>query len=202
MAAAGALGCGEADEMESGIPPWHMWGNSLVIGPAVAGGGAAASQAVQQQLIRVGYRRPETWHWVFGAKLLAGPNLPLLGNQATVLVLFDLTLGIGRSNILIPGFESYLFAWSGPANAPIGELKYSTQVFGPNRIDNPVASEIRDNTIAEVVSQDIQLGCRVIHQSTTAGSTATVEVHAQFAPKTHVRPEWYRTPARFPGAEG
>lgn len=184
----------------SGIPPWHMWGNTQVIGNLVAGGGAAASQRVQQQLIRVGYKRPETWHWCFSAKLISGPDFGP-GGVGTVLVNFDLTIGVGRSMVILPAFESYLFAWNGIA-APINRLKYSTSVFGPNRIDDPNVLETRDNFIDQITAEDIQLGCTIAHQSTTAGTVASVEVSAHFAPKTHLRPSWFREPAQFHGGEG
>lgn len=173
-----------------GTEPWLLWGNTQVL-TARSSGGSQASLAAQSQLCKVSYKRPDTWHWFFAAKLLDGPALPLVGQNAQLTVSFDLTIGVGRSNLTIPAFEQYQFRWSGIAPFPVGQMKYSTAVFGPNRIDQPGVGETRDNFIDQVTSQDIQIGCRVLHTSTITGSVCTVEVDAHFAPKHHLRPEWF-----------
>lgn len=195
-----------------GPPPWLLWGNTQEI-TAFATGGASAPIPVSGQLAKISYKRPETWHWVFEARLLDGPVLPALGSHASVQILFDLTVGVGRSSVTLVAFEQFVIRWHGPANPPIGTQVFSTSVFGPNRIIDPLITpnEVRDNFIDQITAEDIQLACRVIHQSTIAGTEAKVEVDAHFAPKNHIRPEWLGTAAgtrssgsgipRFPAGE-
>jgi hypothetical protein len=190
----------------AGIAPWHMWGNTQTM-TAANSPATQAAQATTSQLVRIGYKRPETWHWLFAAKLLSGPDMGA-GNHASVQVFFDLTVGIGRSMIRIPGFESFVFRWDGPAPGgtfPQDRQLYSTSCIGPNRIfvnppGVPTPSEIVSSTIDEIVAQDLQLSCRLFFDITGGGSTpVVVEVQAQFSPKTHLRPEWHMH--LFPGAE-
>jgi hypothetical protein len=186
----------------AGIPPWHLWGNTQTMS-AINAPATAAAVATTSQLVRIGYKRPETWHWMFAAKLLSGPDMGA-GNHAAVVVYFDLTVGIGRSMIRLPGFEQFVFRWDGISAFPQDQQAYSTASLGPNRVlvtpGPPSASEINANPIDEIVAQDIQLGCRLFFDITGGGSTpVVVEVQAQFAPKTHIRPEWHMH--LFPGAE-
>lgn len=194
-----------------GIPPWHLWGNSQVI--ACSDTIVQSNAGNEGQLIRIAYGRPETWQFLFAARLLEGTQAPAdTGN--TVNVQFDLTTGIGRSQIIIPAFELYRFAWgrAGSAqNAPIGSMKWSSQSLGMRRLDPAFpATPVSDpddwdadgrslsNPVTEIVGQDIQLRCIVTAASLTS-VTAKVEVSAQFAPRTHVRPEWWLD--TFPGGE-
>lgn len=221
-------------------PPWHLWGNSETFRVPVQSSAAAARPATSGQLIKVAYGRPETWHWVLAAKLIEGPASPV--NQTQLEVSFDLTVGLGRSAILLSAaqgnvtnqnraFETFFFQWGPVATAfPRGAQLYSTQVLSPNRLfrsDAPFPDQTGNPTAAsdavapafataffpplieQIVAESIQLQCRMTALaapgSASIGQNVTVEVQGMFAPKTHVRPDWFQIgepPAKqFPGKE-
>ncbi len=191
--------------------PWKLWGNEQTITMLnVAGNASPVSPPTQ--LLRVSYKRPETWHWLFSATLLRGPQA-IAGFGAALFVSYNLTVGIGRTAITIPGFELLGFQWAGPLLAPINTQIWSTQSRAPNRIfatPNPAVPV--DSVVDQIVAQDIQMNVTV-----SAGGTGglvgdySVLVAAMMAPKSHVRPDWYipdapdGTPAAiesvFPGDE-
>jgi hypothetical protein len=170
------------------------------------------------QLVKIAYRRPETWHWVFSARVLDGDDA-LVTDPIIVEVHFDLTIGIGRSMVQIPGgygyfdsrndppFESFQFAWGGPGGDPAcprGAQIWSTAVQAPGKsfLNGPVPTK-SPCIVNEIVAQDIQLNCRVIAITFPGGPQglrADIEVSAHFSPKTHLRPEWFKG-GSFPGAE-
>ena len=186
------------------MPPWHLWGDSEIVTLPNASGNTDPGKT--QQLIRISYKRPETWHWLFSASIIQAPDAAA-AQQAAVFVAFDLIAGIGRASQVIQSFETFAWQWNGPINAPVNQVIFSTQVRGPNRVlASPVPAVPIDNVISEITAQDIQLSARVL-VGFTGGLTGTVkvQVNAHFAPKTHIRPDWHmdRTPAeaKFAGAE-
>jgi hypothetical protein len=204
--------------LRSPLPPWHLWGNTQTLIAPVETIGAFRAGSIQQ-LIKVSYKRPDTFHWLFSARLLSGPD-----NTATfftrIFVRFNLTVGIGRSAIQLVSvntpfahraFEEYTFQWGPIGTAFPREAQiYSNQSTAPSRsfqADGPSADGAQ---LTEIVAQDIQLEAQIL-ALTVAGNVAAVgqpvavEVSAQFAPQTHVRPDWYqeRMPPEvsFAGAE-
>src|SRR5882672_3145644 len=117
-----------------GVPPWHMWGGTQSFEVRQQGGGATPLLPTPGQLCRLSYGRPESWHWLFAAKLIAGPDTTAVGEHVTLIVHFDLTVGIGRSVILIPDFEVYTFNWNDGAAFPQDRQIWSSQTSGPNRV--------------------------------------------------------------------
>jgi hypothetical protein len=214
--------------LRSGMTPWHLWGNSQLIEATVQDSAASVRTNSPGQLVKISYKRPETWHWLLAAKLISGPASTTVSTQ--IQVAFDLTVGVGRSVVLMQSagafqdksFESFFFQW-GPVSTlfPRNVQLYSTQVLAPNRMYRseaplpnqdgfPVAGAFVTGppTIEQIVAEDIQLSCRVIALaatgSATIGEKVVVEVSAQFAPVVHVRPDWYRSgpeEVAFPGAE-
>lgn len=206
------------------MPPWHMWGNTQQITTVVQSPTNPLSFS-PGQLLRIGYKRPETWHWVLSAKLVEGQDADLI-DPILVEVHFDLTIGIGRSIVQIPGgksyfdqrndpaFERFNFAWGGPAVGadpvfPRGAQIYSTAVLAPSTsfVNGPVPTK-STAIVQEIVAQDIQMNCRVIALTTPGGShvgkSITVEVSGHFSPKVHVRPDWFRDgaePLQYQGGE-
>lgn len=213
--------------MRSGIPPWHMWGNTQVI--EVNDTFAVNTPATAGQMLRISYLRPETWRWVFFARLLEAREAAA-GESLVVSVGFNLTMGVGRSQITIPNFEQYTWAWGAAAvarNPPLDYFKYSTASNGRMRIDfaelfvppgtqdpwlippgpsggsppnGPTAARSLSNHIDQIVAQDIQLDIAVNCSTFGGPLTAKVEVSAQFSPNVHLRPEWFKG-GRYPGAE-
>jgi hypothetical protein len=207
-----------------GLTPWHLWGNTQRIQVVVQSPTNPLTFS-PGQLLRVAYKRPETWHWVLEARLLEGEDADLI-DPILVEVHYDLTIGIGRSMVQIPGgygyfdqrndppFETFNFAWGGVAVGadpvfPRGASIYSTAVFAPSRsfVNGPVPTK-STAIVNEIVAQDIQLNCRVIALTLPGGSHVgkriTVEVSGHFAPKVHVRPDWVSDGSpdvQFPGNE-
>lgn len=201
----------------NGQPPWHMWGNSQRIEMFLPSTSGNSSEVQRGQLTRVAYGRPETWHWLFTARLLeaddADPDEPL-----QLAIIWELTVGIGRSMQQNLGFDGWNILWGTPSTptdqAPVGRLLWATQTFQPT-LNRTIFSADPDteppNVIDEIVAQDIQLNVRAALVSPVTPRTnnkrAVLEVGAQWAPKSHIRPDWYQqdqgTPpeAQFPGQE-
>lgn len=194
---------GEQPWLRGNVSPWHMWGTIETLTIPITGGDTTITT---QQLSRVNYRRPETWHWLFFARLVQGPT-PVGEGQATVAaVFFDLTVGLGRASVTLPGFEAFRFAWTAPSPPPPPtEPKWSTTAVRPERGFPP--GDEPDYTIFQMVAEDIQCSCRVGvgSQEFPQAVPVIIEVGAFFAPKNHIRPDWLQldvpVEAQFPGAE-
>lgn len=177
-----------------------MWGNSQPIEATIQDSNSTNRGASPGQLVRINYRRPESWHWMFAAKLMQGPNADpaaLLGIQ--VEVAFDLIVGVGRSQISVDAggsaagsvfqggktFERFFFTWGdGPSKLfPVAANLYSTEVLAPNRtfrtnppfpnqdgFPTPGDFVTGPSKISQIVAQDIQVNCRVIALSGPPGT--------------------------------
>lgn len=207
------------------MPPWHMWGNTLQIDTAVQSPTNPITFATGQ-LVRIAYKRPETWHWVFAVKLIDGPDADAV-DGISLRVFFDLTIGIGRSMVQIPAsgvfnnqnndrsFDAFELAWGGPTvgiqtTFPRNAQLYGTATQSYKQVLAGLAPTATTPTalVDQIVAQDIQLNCRVLAITTPGspfiGGVVRAEVSAHFAPKTHVRPDWFREgpePAQYQGGE-
>lgn len=157
--------------------------------------GAVTQPAVTQQLARVQYKRPDSWHWLFAAKLLDAPAAPA-GEFVYVKVVFDLTIGIGRAQQTLQNFETFEWLWFDGVQPPYSEQRYSTQAISPPRLvdtTTPPFAPLESSRlpITQIVAQDIQLGATVSATRSLGAGTALVEASAFFSPRTHVRPEWH-----------
>jgi hypothetical protein len=207
LALAVALGCGarsgldfdpECSEVDmstagaagGGVAPWHLWGSTQpVIMNLVAGTGVASGQ----QVARISYKRPDNWTFFFSLVVLDVQKPP--PDAFSLDCFFDLTLGVGRSSVTIPGFEHFRFDF--PGAVPLGQPLYSTQVIGPPRIPASTA----ENIIRDFPAQDIQLAVRSIASLGGFGTgSATAAVSGFFSPRTHVRPDWCT--GSFAGEQG
>jgi len=171
------------------LPPWHLWGGTETI---IAPFASVATRSAGKQLAKVSYRRPESWHWFFAAKLIDGPTA--VANSVSIG--FDVILGVGRASVLIPAFVFLQFDWAGAA-VPRGATKFVTQAVGSDPVGGTGTS-----IISEIPAQDIQLSATVTNFFGPAA--ATVEVSGFWAPKNHIRPDWYLDApgeAMFAGAE-
>lgn len=205
-----ARSAGDQPWLRAGTPPWHMWGNGQTLDFTLASGNFATQQL--GQLIKVAYGRPVTWRWLFTARLRSVSPTPPVGTDLAVQLAWELTVGIGRSMQQHPAFDvwNYLIPGGGPQSAGI---LWATQAIQPSSLGRFNAAGVIDptpppNVITEIVAQDIQLNVRANLLLSGAGVgypyTATLEVGAQFAPLSHIRPDWFLDgPAeqRFPGAE-
>jgi len=190
------------------LAPWHMWGGDriLTVNPSTRLPGDPV------QLARINYARPETWSFFLGARILGG-DTPTTG--ATILTLgFDIMVGTGRSLFqsqapaalggFVTAFSS--FTWSVPIGSVPGtqpsNAKYVTQITGPQLDDTAAAPGVRE-PIQWLAAQDIQCSVRVLDYLVGAASTPGVRVQASayFAPRSHVRPEWFGKSPEFRGEE-
>lgn len=198
--------------LKSPMPPWHLWGNTQRLDLELPVG--VFNPLVQQgQLTRISYSRPETWHWLFTARLIHADDAEPL-EQLQLTIVWELTVGIGRSVQINGGFDNYNISWGTPLTptdaAPNGRLIWTTETFqappGRNQFIAPAVEPL--NRIDSIVAQDIQLNVRAALLSPvfprTVAKSATVEIGAQWSPRTHVRPDWYLdgpTELRFAGSE-
>lgn len=212
-----------------GSPPWHLWGNTQQITTIVtlpfSTTGRPADPGIGQ-LIKVSYKRPTSWNWIFSSKLISGANSNSLTENVLIQVDFELTIGIGRSFIqtqpenitglgsstdFSPPFERHSFLYG--SQYPKGAQIWSTKAQSPSRtfiapVVGPQPTPDPPTLIDTIVAQDIQLVARVFASSpipnVALGFPVVVEVSAQFAPVVHVRPDWFRDDGdelRFGGNE-
>jgi len=152
-----------------------------------------------QQLARIDYARPESWHFLFWAQL--NEYVGLGGSKCDLY--FDLILGLGRSSVKLDNFEHFVFENAG--TPPVrGQTIYSTQAQGPLRF----AGDTTPNLLDDFPAQSVNVNARaVVNIGSGALIVADLTVAAMFAPKSHIRPEWFITAApalnssRFRGGE-
>jgi hypothetical protein len=185
----------------AGVPPWHMWGGHQTMAiPQSAGGASSPLVPTPGQVTRISYGRPETWRWMFGCKLLAGPDTTAIGQHVSLGIHFDLSIGIGRSVMLIPDFELYQFNWDDGQAFPQDRFVWSSQSITPGRTFVAPATSTNPGVCDHFVAQDIQCTVRCFLQELSIPSApVTVELSALFAPNVHLRPEWHLH--TFPGGE-
>lgn len=188
----------QANALLSGNPPWHLWGNGDNVSVRTPGSGLAFG-TFTKQLNKVGYGRPDTWHWMFAARLLSA-NPGTATADVELRVLWSVTVGIGRYSFTLPTFDQFLWTWAAAGPAPVGNVRWSTSTDAGNK--NPAVPAA--NPVYELVAQDIQVAAEVRLLCADA-QAVTVELGAFWAPKSHVRPDWFLLDApiqqQFPGAE-
>lgn len=179
-----------------GYPPWLMWGTSHQIRATTTLG--AGTQVYSQQMARVDYARPDSWHFLFWAQVNNFQGL--FGSYCNLY--FDLILGLGRSAVTLAAFETFKFEHGGTPPAK-GLTVFSTQAQGPLRYTGDVVP----NLIDDFPAQSINCVARAeVGIGSGASILADLTVNVAFAPKTHVRPEWFRSggpvdTTRFRGGE-
>lgn len=180
--------------VRAGVPPWHMWGNSQVIGPVVAETTDTTAPQLTGQLVKVAYKRPDTWHWVFAARIIDAP-VPGVAGEAEIEVFFDVIVGVGRAQVKLEAFERFRWQWLG-LDQPPRQTMWTSSALTPALdyiIVGPVSEPdpLTKRRVDQIVAQDVQVSCRVRFFNDTGLGTATVEVSGFMAPKTHVRADWF-----------
>jgi len=167
-----------------------------------------------QQIARINYKRPETWSFWFGGQLTGGTT-NTTGSNIRASMQFDLFLGVGRS---VFGTKQKIeptapvnrvafarFEWVVPPGDTPGQVvnntKYTTQVRTP-----PLDDDLIDSfqLIEWFPSSDIQCEVQFITQIDGLNHVVQGEASAYFAPRSHVRPDWFQRAteqARFRGSE-
>lgn len=189
-------GCCEETEMgNKGMPPWHMWGDTQTLDVQSVAAFTGNQPFATQQMVRINYKRPETWRWWFTATIAGGNT----NAGATLVVVYKAQFGVGRAMTTV-NLGRFEFTWAA-APVPIGAQKFTNNVNGPVPIDGGTLP----NVINTFVAQDIQLVVEAQLLSATAADQVQVIVDAFFAPEGHVRPDWFQgnaaPDAKFPGDE-
>jgi hypothetical protein len=170
------------------MQPWQMWGSDK---------GFDLTPGNQQtaQVSRIDYGRPETWSFTMALKVTSG-SAPAPVN-GTVDCAFDLFVGSGRSTIQIRNFMNFQVNILDLSNAAVGPLLWGTETISPQRVFPPSGNTFPCDSI---VAQSINAEARVLF--TCVDPLATVQLVAScfFAPRTHVRPEWFKG-GEFKGGE-
>lgn len=195
--------------LRAGTPPWQLWGNTqpVSVPPDLFTNPNLHEQQIT--LLRISYKRPETWRFLFSARMLSGPGSD--NHQSNVSVWFELLTGIGRSAIRIPFWVSLpQFSWNnlaGPSTAIVQWTTHATESGLQFSFDSQDPQVTWQTQILSdlIVGQDLTV---VAHCSFTTNlettTPAVVEVSGQLAPNVHTRPDWYRNAPDelvFPGAE-
>lgn len=182
------------------LAPWHMWGATQVVRlTPVAGDNVQASL----QLLRVNYKRPETWSFFFGASLYGAGTL---SDALTVRVAIDVITGVGRSvfnteNQFLAGFPQFVtFFWNlaGGQNLTNVARKWTTTGSRVHLDDTDATDTVRPEWI---VAEQLQAKARIFVVAETTEPELKVEVTGFVAPRTHVRPEWFDDNNMFRGQE-
>lgn len=178
----------------SGLPPWHMWGNHTKLSTTQGfGGGFGGSFNVQ--LAKINFKRPDTWSFFFGAKLIDGDAS---ASEIHVRVTINVIVGLGRTNFdtrrtaEATGFQLGFctFDWVVPLGTVPGQqpgnTKYTTRVTSPLLDDTDTASA---QQVEWIPASDIQ--CFADMRFISGTGAASAEVHSYFAPRSHMRPDWF-----------
>lgn len=164
-------------------------------------------QGETRQISRVSYKRPDTWTFLFGLVLVRAPDAGAATN-VTIRVDFELTVGVGRSSITLAngwgdgrGFGRLEILYTTPITQRQPFATWTTMVRTPG-LEAPQSNPIRQN-ISSFPAEDIQCQARIFGTSGAPllGAAFEVEAHAYFAPRTHVRPDWFGDDSLFRGNE-
>lgn len=194
------LGCtletkGNMTAASNPLAPWHMWGTTkqLSLNNAVN---------VSGQLSKINYKRPDTWSFFFGARLL---DVQSSEPVVQVFVVFDVIIGVGRSSFstvppngevaIASGFAPFRFAVPTPFTPSFSHSKFRTTGRGVNLDD---LTDPSPPFIEWLPAQDIQCFAR---GRVFPSGTARVEVTSYFAPRSHIRPDWLSEGDQFNGGE-
>jgi len=178
----GALACDPdpMSQMVSANSPWLMWGSERTLSLTTTG---VAQNSTEQQLVSVHYGRPDTWDFAFVCRALefngAWANEPLQ-------VVWNVSFGVGRSTSQIDRF--FVFEYLVPATfgAP---TRFYTQAPGlPTN-----AGDTFPHVTAWLPAEQLRITAHLRETGVAAaGLTASVAVAAYVAPRSHIRPEWFK----------
>jgi len=176
----------DAQESESMVTPWHLWGSSQSVTLSFQ-----LASSARQQLAQVRYGRPDNWQFMLAARLLGGQSTAAV----QVVVQYDLTIGVGRSVMTLPNWHHFTF------NVPIGPIapvqKWVSQVQPPIVDDSKPA--VITAPCSAITAETVIIEATVFSTFGFVNDICQVQFDAQLSPSTHVRPEWYS--GKFPGRE-
>lgn len=173
-----------ADHLE----PWRTWGTTetLEFDLSQPFGGFGFGR-LTANLVNIEHAFPTTWTVLLGVRLTLPPGAVFVGSPNPY---FNFSVGVGRVNERIDGVWSPLLpttpggtvsAWAsnfrGQVDTTAGLAAAGTLPISPN-ID-----------IGEIPAQSLQIQGGLDFQG---GGIATISFTALCAPKTHIRPEWFK----------
>jgi hypothetical protein len=163
----------------TGVDPWLLWGSTQTVSVQVN-----AQRIVQApQLANIDYHHPTTWRFLLVAKAAGFQGTP---PSTSVIVEFDLQVGVGRSNVYLGNFCQMELPAIDFTSLTYGQ--FCTAVDAPPAV--PAGVPIRSQRIDLLPAQSIQCAGRVT-AGPSPGTTFNVELSAFFCPETHIRPEWF-----------
>jgi hypothetical protein len=198
------------------VAPWHMWGNTIRVSlPLVAPPAPRTIGSVENvQVAKVEYRRPETWSFFLAGRIINGVTSDV---DRILIAQLNLYLGVGRSIFLAKGLlpsagvgqQAFAtFRWDIPAGTVPTETtnasRWTTSVTSP-ALDDSVATSTHD--ITWFPSENIQVDASAqltVANGSLLDNSIDIELTAYFAPRTHVRPDWFSdddSVPQFPGGE-
>jgi hypothetical protein len=176
-AALAALAC-SGEPMHGGQAPWSMWGSTKQI--LCTSTGASASLGQSNQIAFVDYHRPETWNFLLAVHVDDVAVAPAVVTR----IEFELTTGVGRSQITIPRFGLFQIA--------VVDLVAGNQFqITSTELPSERASRVSPNVIERIVGQQISLQARCFFEGGATGPSVALSVSGFFAPQPHIRPDWY-----------
>ncbi len=186
----------------SAIPPWHRWGTSKgLLCPAKPLMGTLLVQS--EQMVRVSYKRPETWRFFFLARVIEGDLS--VGGGGELVVDFEVTFGVGLSQVTIPAFAHFVFNLAPPV---VQVTKFTNSVPGTVMDDTIVPIAATPQILPQIntlTSENIQVVARAqLGGAAVAPDKVRVEAHTYWAPNAHIRPDWHGGPGvleQFAGKE-
>ena len=183
LVAAGAAGlvANRVHHMPANVPPWHLWGNEKNL-DLTATATVQPPQPSSTQILRVKYKRPESWHFIFTAEVI---DSSVAAGGGGINVSWQLTIGIGLNTIVIPKFVEQGFPITG---APSDRIQIWTAAA---KMPPQFGGDTSDRRVDTFVAQDIQLQA-VITFSASSLTNVKLKLAAQVAPVVHVRPDWFK----------
>ena len=196
---------GEVDmSTNSNGQPWKMWGSTEIVEGAISPS-AASTLVGSQQLAKIAYGRPDTWSFFFGGRVVGGPPAPV--STVDIRLTFQLIVGVGRDvfnteKAATVGFATLRWLLAPGLGVQTLQPKWTTVAETPATDDGVVGSE---RLIEFFPAEQIQ--CKANLSVLTAAPppdvlTYQVAATALFAPRTHVRPDWWKEQGeQFEGGE-
>ena len=183
--------------------PWTLWGKTETLEIKQTPPIRTATQT--SQLVKVNYKRPESWRFFLGAYLLTGDPVPAGPLSAVVVARYIVTVGVGRSSFATHpndignnGSATAFgeFRWKIPPGATpgdsnqFGNVKWTTVVSTPP-LDDTAPEPVRKD-VDVIVSEDIQIQGEAFTLIFPAPTwKCTISMTAYVAPNVHVRPDWF-----------
>lgn len=176
------------------IPPWHLWGNSQTV-KQVIGNAVGQVSRQSQQLAQCRYKRPTTWDFLLSAEITDYNDNGLQPVGRVVNILFDLQLGLGLATQIIRRFVRFDFQLGSVGGPELHLQRWTTQVAQPLTVTGSTIQTFCN----EFPAESIQCSAQIIASQGGNGYEFTTVLGAQFAPRNHVRPDWFK--GSFDGGE-